>query len=121
MKYINKKNLEKNKIYFIECLKYDKNNNLIKNDYDGKCIGIFSHYVNYSSKNNYDYILFHHFQKIDDSEKISYARYIDWNFPCKFYEIEKEKIQYNMEKRAFILILEKVVGDTYFAKSQLFY
>jgi len=116
MKLIEKENLIKDKSYYIECFKYDFNMNLVRDDFEGKCVATFHNYSHYQgmSVEKHSFAFFYNYRRIRDNINYGYGRSLNLNLHWKFYEIEKEQIQSAMESRAYNAILQKKIGDKYF-------
>jgi hypothetical protein len=67
---------------------------------------LFTHHI---------FACFNNFRKIKYKNDPNYSnRYVELNFHWKFYEISSNKVQKDMENRAYNMILKKVTKDEYF-------
>jgi len=58
---------------------------------------------------------FVNFRKVKYKDDPNYSnRYVELNFHWKFYEISSNKVQKDMENRAYITVLKKITKDEYF-------
>ena len=119
---INRNNLKIGKLYFIECLTTTNDNILIKNKNFNIMVGIFEGFnlIQCNFVKPWNETIFYWFNSLylkninNDSEINNIKKYkVHLNYFWRFYEIEKFKIQSNMEMRAINKILKKITGDEY--------
>jgi hypothetical protein len=122
MKLIQREELQIGKLYFIECLSHDENYNIVRNNYIPISVGIFQklNLIENSFVDLWYEAVFSWFpaKKIRDITNLSDINYIKgftvhlnklWNF----YEVEKFKIQSDMETRTVNIMLRNIIGDEY--------
>jgi hypothetical protein len=120
MKAVPYENLEPGKIYYIQCLKDDGDKYLVPNEYIKIRFGIFEKFEDITGS-GFQHLRFKWFsmskiKNIDDVSKIHAldGRTVHLNLNWRFYEMQKFKIQSDMEMRAANLILKNIVRDEYF-------
>ena len=62
---------------------------------------------------------FTNFRNIEHKNDSTYGYYVELNLNWRFYEIAHDKVQKNMEKRAYNMVLLKIVNDEYFTPINL--
>lgn len=127
MKEVLRENLELGKIYYIQCLTLDNDKNLVPNEYIKIRFGIFEKFEDVTiSRIGFQHAFFKWFplskiKNIDDVSKIYNlsGRTVHLNLLWRFYEVQKFKIQSDMEMRAVNAMLKNVVRDEYFTWSMI--
>jgi hypothetical protein len=123
---INRENLEIGKLYYIENLTQDENDNIIPNPNITIMVGIFKglkyiHPIIVNSWNAaiFDWLEISNMKHIkNESDSTTYIiQEVELNCFWRFYEVKKFKIQNDMEQRAVNLYLRKIIGDPYFVES----
>ena len=123
MQSVDREKLEINKLYYIEYMTHDDNNNIIPNKNISIMVGFFkkllpiypfgmqpwnSAVFSWFDISNMKYI-------ICENDATKYIiRDVELNFLWRFYEVKKFQIQRNMESSAVNLLLQKIIGDQYF-------
>ena len=123
MQPIDRENLEIGKLYYIENLTHDENDNIIPNPNISIMVGIFKglksiHPIIVNSWNAavFDWLEISDMKHIrNESDSTAYIiQEVELNYLWRFYEVKKFKIQNDMEQRALNLCLRKIIGDPYF-------
>jgi hypothetical protein len=57
---------------------------------------------------------FNNFRKLEDKNDPTCIRHVELGYHWKFYEIQRDKVQKNMENRAYNMILLDLIQDEYF-------
>jgi hypothetical protein len=123
MQEVPRENVTPGKLYYIECLTEDLNNNKIKNQTLSNMVGIFKSikiiYPEIIAPWNaavFDWFEISQMKHIKDESDVSkhIIREVELNYLWRFYEVKKFKIQRDMEQRALNLCLQKITGDPYF-------
>jgi len=107
-------NLEVRKKYYIECLTYDENNNITIYIPSYRSTGIYMKYRLTESPFNHRIVYFKNFRRINCQNPLFEGNAVKLNKLWRFYEVQKDQIQNNMEKRAINMILQRIIGDKYF-------
>jgi len=123
MQEVLRENLVPGKLYYIECLTEDVNNNIIQNKNLSNMVGIFKSLKivypgivapwNAAVFDWFDVSQMKHVKDESDASK-HIIREVELNYLWRFYEIKKFKIQREMERRGLSLCLKKITGDPYF-------
>jgi len=123
MQEVVRENLMPGKLYYIECLTKDLNNNIIKNKNLSIMVGIFKNLKTNSqeffypwSEAVFDWFDVSKMKHIKDESDVRkhIIREVELNYFWRFYEVRKFKIQRDMERRCLSLCLKKITGDPYF-------
>jgi hypothetical protein len=67
-----------------------------------------------TSERNFARAAFSNFRNIKCKNKTSYGYGVELNISWRFYEINSHRVQKNMEKRSYNMIILKIVNDEYF-------
>ena len=113
MQEVTMENLIPGKEYWIECFRHDDKKQLVPFQNRYKMIATFDKYTDTS----YGSTLagFTNFREIKFKENKNYGYSVSLNsYYWKFYEVLKNKVQKDMEIRAYKTILEEKVHDEYF-------
>ena len=105
MNVVERADLVSGREYYIECLTQHNNGNVIRNVIIKKLIGTFDRYREGWSH-------FNHFREIKQDITLGYDVKLGtlWNF----YEVKNHRIQNEMESRALVKIMRKIIGDEWF-------
>jgi len=116
MKEISKENMIPGKEYYIECLTTCKNSNiLVPRSPKYKMIAKFEKlHAPYPEISKSELAYFSNFRKIIYRKNKETGYNVKLNMFWKFYEITREKIQEDMEKRSYNMVLQEVIKDEYF-------
>jgi hypothetical protein len=79
-----------------------------------KMIAVFEKLEASSGIRVFSWACFSNFRKIENRNDPNCNRYVVLNSNWKFYEISKQKVQKNMETRAYNMILLDLIKDDYF-------
>ena len=115
MKDITKEELIPGKEYYMECLTYDKNKNMVCCNPPYKMIAKFEKLaLLYGGFSDYQFPHFSNFRKVyyKNNKTAGYNVYL--NTFWRFYEIAEDAAQLEMEKRAYNLVLLEIIKDEYF-------
>jgi hypothetical protein len=106
MEIVKRNNLIPGREYYIQCLTYDEDNNIVVNVAIDKLIGKFV------SIDQEGFAQFRYFRTIKEDLQSGYPVGLGnfWNF----YEVKKDRIQQDMEYRALQNIMREITGDEYF-------
>jgi hypothetical protein len=113
MQEVKKDNLIRGKEYYIECLTTDKNNQFITHNPPYKMIARFDKLDIVGRESNYLFAYFENFRKIEFKKDKNLGYDVQLNIFWRFYEIIEDKIQSDMERRAYNMVLQEVVKDEY--------
>lgn len=123
MNPIDRENLEIGKIYYIECITYDHNNNVVPNNIAVKMAGIFKGFnlidvwytppwkeaiFDWFNVSKLKYI-----KNVNDVYNIKTFT-VNLNYQWRFFEVKKYKMQSDMESRAVNLYLQSIINDKWF-------
>lgn len=115
MEEVSRKKLVCGKEYYLECFTTDNNKKFISYSPSYKMIAKFEKLRTSSIFFHYTFACFSNFRNIKHKNNKNYGdRYVELNYYWKFYEINKYKVQKNMESRAYNMVLKKIVKDEYF-------
>lgn len=114
MQEINIDDLIPGKEYYLECFTDIVNNKMGSKNPPYRMIATFQKMV----VNEYDIQVtyFTHFRRLKYKNNKEFSYDVQLNQYWKFYEKSQEKIQRNMETRAFSRILREVTSDEYFTQ-----
>jgi len=115
MQQVHNEELVPGKDYYLECFTYDEHHLLIPNNPVYKMVATFQKLESREpSPDSYKFPHFTNFRKVnlknDKNEGYDVYLHTVW----KFYEIKKDIIQTDMEKRALAIVLKNIIGDKYF-------
>jgi hypothetical protein len=79
-----------------------------------KMIAKFEKLVQSEWNPGYYWACFTDYRKLEDRNDPSRFLSVQLNYKWKFYEILRDKIQKNMENRAYNMVLLNLIGDEYF-------
>jgi hypothetical protein len=79
-----------------------------------KMIAVFEKLEASSVIRVFSWACFSNFRKIENRNEKNCNRYVVLNSHWKFYEIPRQKVQKNMETRAYNMILLDLIQDEYF-------
>ena len=123
MQSVDREKLEINKLYYIEYMTHDDNNNIIPNKNISIMVGFFKKLLpiypfsiqpwNAAVFSWFDISNMKYIRCEYDANKYI-IRDVELNYLWRFYEVKKFQIQRNMESRAVNLLLQKIIGDQYF-------
>jgi hypothetical protein len=114
MKEVKKEDLIHGKEYYLECLTTDKNNEFVPHYPPYKMIARFDKLDIVGKESNYKFAYFENFRKIEFKKDKNVGYNVNLNIFWRFYEIIQDKIQSDMERRAYNMVLQEVVKDEYF-------
>jgi len=123
MNHVDRNYLVPGKLYYIECMTQDIQNNIIPNVGISIMVGIFVNLIPKYTYNGafwnaaqfkwFDVSKLKNMKHESDAEK-HVLRDVELNYLWRFYEVKKIKIQSDMEMRAVNLYLQNIIGDPYF-------
>jgi hypothetical protein len=79
-----------------------------------KMIAKFEKIIQSAWNPDFNWACFTNFRKLEDRNDQSSFLRVQLNYKWKFYEIRRDKIQKNMENRAYNMILLDLIQDEYF-------
>ena len=102
---VDKDKLISGKEYYIEALRIDRGSRIYR---------IIAKFIEFKLVHGHIQYCFSNFRDIKYKKNKKYGRDVVLNRCWIFYEIIENKIQKDIEKRAWNIILEKIVKDQYF-------
>lgn len=114
MQEIKKENLIPGKEYYLEAFTTDDNDNFVRHSPRYKMIAKFDKIHAPNSITGYMFSYFTNFREITYKNYKNYGYDVRLNNFWRFYEIIEDKVQTNMERRAYNMVLQKVIKDEYF-------
>jgi hypothetical protein len=116
MQEIPRENLVPGKEYYMQC--FESGHSPPKKPY--KMIAKFEKLVNANPVNGqWQWACFNNFRKLEDRNDPTCVRWVRLNTYWKFYEIPRDKVQKNMENRAYNMVLLDLIQDEYFTPADV--
>jgi len=111
MQEVSRENLVPGKEYYLQNFRCE----YFPPEYPYKMIATFERLTPCSGFEDYfNWACFYNFRKIEDRNNTNITRYVVLNRHWKFYEISQNKVQKNMENRAYNQVLLDLIQDDYF-------
>ena len=110
MQEVNRENLVPGKEYYLQ--DFESGYDPPQKPY--KMIAKFEKLVQSFWNPDFNWACFTNFRKIEHRNDPSCIRRVELNYKWRFYEILRDKIQKNMENRAYNMVLQEIVKDEYF-------
>lgn len=114
MQEITKENLIHGKEYYLEAFTTDENDNFVRHSPRYKMIAKFDKIHAPNIISGYKFSYFTNFREISCKNKKNCGYDVRLNNFWRFYEIIEDKVQSDMERRSYNIILQKIVKDEYF-------
>jgi hypothetical protein len=120
MKEVLREDLKVGKLYYIECYTNNQDDNLVPNKNISLQIGIFKglqlvtpQHIESWNEAVFDWFSISNMKNIKNVSDIYslHKNEVHLNYYWKFYELQKFKIQSDMELRSVSKILQKIIGD----------
>ena len=113
MQEVTMENLIQGKEYWMECFNYNEEGQLVPHTYRYKMIAKFDKCID--SEYGSTSAGFTNFREIKFKDNKTYGYDVKLNnYYWRFYEVLKNKVQKDMENRAYKTILEEKIRDEYF-------
>jgi hypothetical protein len=110
MQEVNRENLVPCKEYYLQC--FEPSCEAPNKPY--KMIAKFEKLIQSYWNPNWYWACFNNFRNIEHRNDPSCIRRVELGYHWKFYEIPRNKVQKNMENRAYNMVLLDLIQDEYF-------